>query len=182
VRKTFEYVFTVVPKNGWEVEQATDSLTLKNGDLEIFLNWRFDGCFIHVLDHSRKEYGYSLLKLNVYHHSKPVAVLDGKVIDRQGERRVEREMYEIAKNELMFMLEMRKQHILIELGPTEAETLVDTIEDHVREMHDLYGPYPTDNPETEDLGHDLDRLDEVRRKVVKALKKWEVQQREQSEG
>lgn len=109
VRKTFEYVFTVVPKNGWEVEQATDSLTLNNGDLEIFLNWRFDGCFIHVLDHSRKEYGYSLLKLNVYHHSKPISVLDGEVIDRHGERRVEQEMYETAKGVLASMLNLEER-------------------------------------------------------------------------
>jgi len=108
VRKTFEYVFTIVPKDGWVIEQARDGFVLNNGPLTIFLTWR-DGCFIHVLDHSRPGNWFSLLKLYVYRHEPPVA-FDGETnVAWRAEREVEKEMYETAKGVLASMLNLEER-------------------------------------------------------------------------
>jgi peptidoglycan/xylan/chitin deacetylase (PgdA/CDA1 family) len=63
--------------------------------------------------------------------------------------------------------------IVIELTQDEAETLADSIGDHVSDMHDLYG---CDLDEVESMAGAkkiLDRLTDIRLKVLTALERSE---------
>lgn len=61
--------------------------------------------------------------------------------------------------------------IVIELTQDEAETLADSIGDHVSEMYDLYGCDLDERPCMADAKKTLDRLTDIRLKVLTALSK-----------
>jgi hypothetical protein len=63
--------------------------------------------------------------------------------------------------------------IVIELTQDEAETLADSIGDHVSEMYDLYGCDLDERPCMADAKKTLDRLTDIRLKVLTALERSE---------
>jgi hypothetical protein len=103
VRRTLDYVFSVVPKGKWEVTGDSPKMfIIENGTFSIALS-RIRGCSIIVCDHSRDGNNFILLKLNIFHHDSES--------NQEKERNKEAVMFVIARGELKSMMDISERSI-----------------------------------------------------------------------